>query len=160
MHFYLGMFPEAVQHFESAVALGEHDQVVWGNLADALWQIDGRRDEAVRKYRRAIELAETELAATPGDPTLRAQLGYYYGRTGAAERAQTYLAQAVATGADKLYVQYYRAVAAVDRGDRAAALQALTDLVGLGYPKVLLRAAPEFRSLLQDRRYKEIAGVS
>jgi TolB-like protein/tetratricopeptide (TPR) repeat protein/DNA-binding winged helix-turn-helix (wHTH) protein len=160
MHFYLGQFPEAVQHFESAVALGEHDQVVWGNLADALWQIDGRRDEAVRKYRRAIELAETELAATPGDPTLRAQLGYYYGRTGAAERAQTYLAQAVATGADKLYVQYYRAVAAVDRGDRAAALQALTDLVGLGYPKVLLRSAPEFRSLLQDRRYKEIAGVS
>ena len=160
MRFYLGQFPEAVRNFESAVALGEHDQVVWGNLADALWQIAGRRDEAILKYRHAIGLAEPELAATPGDPTLRAQLGYYYGRVGDSERSEVYLTQAAATGADKLYVQYYRAVAAADRGDRAAALQALTDLVGLGYPKVLLRSAPEFRSLLQDRRFKEIVGAS
>jgi len=160
MYFYMGRFPEAVQHFERAVALGEHDQVVWGNLADALWQIDGRRDEAVRKYRRAIELADAELVATPGDPTLRAQLGYYYGRVGDAEASERELAVAAAAGADKLYVQYYLAVAAADRGDRAAALRALKDLVGLGYPKVLLRSAPEFRSLLQDRRYKEIAGIA
>jgi TolB-like protein/tetratricopeptide (TPR) repeat protein len=159
-HYYLGQFPEAVRYFENALALGEHDQVVWGNLADALWQIDGRRDEAIPKYRHAIELAEAELAATPGDPTLRAQLGYYYGRAGDPARSESYLAQATAAGPDKLYVQYYRAVAAADRGDRAAALEALTDLVGLGYPKALLRSAPEFRSLLQDRRYKEIAGVS
>jgi len=160
IHFYLGQFPQAVQYFERAVAVGEHDQIVWGNLADALWQIDGRRDEAVRKYRRAIELAEAELVATPGDPTLRAQLGYYHGRVGDAEISERYLAQAAVTGADQLYVQYYRAVAAADRGDRAAALRSLTDLVALGYPKALLRSAPEFRSLLQDPRYKEIVGVS
>ena len=159
-HYYLGQFPEAVRYFENALALGEHDQIVWGNLADALWQIDGRRDEAIPKYRHAIELAEAELAATPGDPTLRAQLGYYYGRAGDPARSESYLAQAAAAGPDQLYVQYYRAVAAADRGDHAAALKALTDLVGLGYPKALLRSAPEFRSLLQDRRYKEIAGVS
>jgi tetratricopeptide (TPR) repeat protein len=160
LQFYLGQFPQAVLQFENALALGEHDQIVWGNLADALWQIDGRRDEAILKYRHAIELAEAELAATPGDPTLRAQLGYYYGRVGDPERSRAYLAQAVATGADKMYVQYYRAVAAADRGDRAAALQALTDLVRLGYPKDQLRSAPEFRSLLQDRRYREIAGMT
>lgn len=160
MHFYLGEFTEAVRYFESAVALGGHDQIVWGNLGDALWQIESRRDEAVAKYRRAIELAEAELASTPGDPTLRAQLGYYYGRVGDAQRSREYLAAASAAGADKLYVQYYRAVAAADRGDRDAALQAVADLVRLGYPKAMLRTAPEFRSLWRDTRYREIAGIS
>ncbi|HEX7374328.1 MAG TPA: tetratricopeptide repeat protein [Steroidobacteraceae bacterium] len=160
VYFYLGDFPQAVKYFESAVALGAHDQVVLGNLGDALWQVAGRRDEAIVKYRRAIELAQAELAATNGDATVRAQLGYYYGRVGDLETSARYLSQALATGPDILYVQYYRAVAAVDRGDRAAALQAVATLVEHGYPKSLLRSAPEFRSLWQDRRYQELIGVS
>jgi TolB-like protein/tetratricopeptide (TPR) repeat protein len=160
VYFYLGDFTQAVKYFESAVALGAHDQVVWGNLGDALWQVAGRRDEAVLKYRHAIELAEAELAATSDGPTARAQLGYYYGRVGDLERSGRYLSQALAAGPDILYVHYYQAVAAADRGDRAAALQGVATLVERGYPKSLLRSAPEFRSLWQDRRYQELVGVS
>jgi TolB-like protein/tetratricopeptide (TPR) repeat protein len=154
--FYLGKSTEAVANFESAVALGEHDAVVWGNLGDALWQIEGRRQEAAEKYRRAIELGERSLATTPDDPLLLAQLAYYYGRTGDRAHSARYLERAAAGGGDRVYVQYYRAVALLDRDDREAALEAIEELVGLGYPKVLLRAAPEFRPLWHDPRFREM----
>ncbi len=159
-YFYLGQFPEAVANYERAAELGEHDHVIQGNLGDALWQIDGRRNEAIARYRRAILLAETELEANPADATLLAQLGYYYGRVGDRDQSQHYLSQALAAGPDMLYVQYFVGVAAADKGDRETALQAVATLVRLGYPLSLLRSAPEFRSLLQDAEYKKIIGAS
>lgn len=160
IQFSTGDFAGAVRNYERAVALGEHDHVVRGNLADALWQLPDRRADAVAAYRKAIELAEAERASTPDDPTLLAQLGYYYGRAGDPARSQAYLAEASGRGADLLYVQYYRAVAATDRGDRATALAAVSRLVALGYPPVLLRSAPEFRSLLQDAEYRNLLATT
>jgi tetratricopeptide (TPR) repeat protein len=158
IQFVLGRFEDAAASFARAVELGPHDQVVHGNFADALWQIDGRREEATRAYRRAIELAERELAATPNDSVLRAQVGYYYGRVGDSQRSLAYLDQALRTGPELLYVQYYRGVAAADRGDRDTALAAVTDMIKLGYPRDQLRSAPEFRSLLGDPEYKKLVG--
>jgi tetratricopeptide (TPR) repeat protein len=80
-------------------------------------------------------------------------MGYYYGRVGDAERARAYIDEAVATAPELMYVQYYRAVAAADRGDRRAALEAVAQLLKSGYPPSLLRLAPEFRSLTQDPEY-------
>ena len=151
--YYAGRFSEAVRNFERALTLGEHDQVIRGNLADALWQIPDRRTEAIGHYRRAIEMAETDLASTPADPMLQAQLGYYYGRVGDTVRSAAYLDSAVAAGPDILYVQYYRAVAAADRGDRESALVGIAELLRLGFDPILLRLAPEFRSLQQDPEF-------
>jgi TolB-like protein/Flp pilus assembly protein TadD/DNA-binding winged helix-turn-helix (wHTH) protein len=158
-YFYLNRFPDAVANYERAATLGEHDYMMQGNLADALWQTDGRRDEAVARYRRAILLAEKELEATPADPTLRAQLGYYYGRVGEPGQSQRYLSAALSSGPEILYVQYFAGVAAADRGDRESALRAVKRLVQLGFPTAMLRSAPEFRSLLQDAEYRKIVGA-
>ena len=158
-YFYLGRFTEAVANYERAAELGEHDHIVHGNLGDALWQIASRRGDAIAQYRRAILLAETELEAKPSDSTLRAQLGYYYGRVGEQDQSRRYLAEALAAGPEMLYVQYLVGVSAADMGDREAALRAITELVRLGYPRALLRSAPEFRSLLQDAEYRKITGA-
>jgi superkiller protein 3 len=159
-YFYLGQFAEAVAHYERALALGEHDHLIQGNLGDALWQLEGRRNEAIAHYRRAILLTETELEARPADAALRAQLGYYYGRVGDADQSMRQLSEALATGPEMLYVQYFVGVSAADKGDRETALQAVSALVRLGFPLALLRSAPEFRSLLQDPDYKKIIGAS
>jgi TolB-like protein/Flp pilus assembly protein TadD/DNA-binding winged helix-turn-helix (wHTH) protein len=158
IQFALGRFEEAAGNFERAIELTPHDQIVHGNLADALWQIESRREEAVQAYRRAIELAEQELAATPNDSVLRAQVGYYHGRVGDVRRSLAYLDEALRAGPELLYVQYYRGVAAADRGDRDTALAAVADMIKLGYPREQLRSAPEFRSLLQDPEYKKLVG--
>jgi TolB-like protein/Flp pilus assembly protein TadD/DNA-binding winged helix-turn-helix (wHTH) protein len=158
-YFYLGRFPEAVASYERAAELGEHDHVIQGNLGDALWQIDGRRDDAIARYRRAILLAEAELEAKPADAALLAQLGYYYGRTGDRDQSQRYLSEALAAGQEILYVQYFVGVAAADRGEREAALRAVNELVRLGFPLSLLRSAPEFRSLWNSAEYQKIIGA-
>ena len=158
-YFYLGRFPEAVASYERAAELGEHDYLIQGNLGDALWQVDGRRNDAIARYRRAILLAETELEATPADAALLAQLGYYYGRVGDRDQSRRYLSDALAAGPEMLYVQYFVGVSAADKGDRETALRAVTELVRLGYPLSLLRSAPEFRSLLHDAEYKKIIGA-
>jgi tetratricopeptide (TPR) repeat protein len=118
--------------------------------------MEERREEAVRVYRRAVELAEEELASTPNDSILRAQLGYYYGRIGEAQRSLAYLDEALRAGPELLYVQYYRGVAAADRGDRETALAAVSDMIRLGYPREQLRSAPEFSSLLHDPEYMRL----
>jgi len=82
-------------------------------------------------------------------------LGYLYGRVGEAEKSRQYLETAVAAAPEIVYVQYFVAVAAADRGDRESALRAVAAVVKLGYSPVLLRSAPEFRSLLQDPEYKK-----
>lgn len=157
-YFSAGRFPEAVANYERAAALGEHDYMIQGNLADALWQTTGRREDAVARYRRAILLAEDELRSTPSAPELRAQLGYFYGRVGEIERSRRYLAEALAAGPEMVYVQYFVGVSAADAGQRDTALHAVRELVRMGYPVSLLRSAPEFRSLLQDPEYKKIIG--
>jgi TolB-like protein/tetratricopeptide (TPR) repeat protein/DNA-binding winged helix-turn-helix (wHTH) protein len=69
-YYFLRNFPEAAANYERATALAEHDQVYWGNLGDALWQIPARRSEAIGHYRRAIALAERELKPRPGNAAL------------------------------------------------------------------------------------------
>jgi Flp pilus assembly protein TadD len=158
--FYLGRYAEAVENFERAAELGPHDYTVQGNLADALWQVPDRRADAVARYQRATLLAEKQLEATPGAPELRAQLGFFYGRTGDGERSRRYLTDALQAGPELLYVQYYVAVAAADRDDRDTAMRAVSELVRLGYPPSLLRSAPEFGALLQDAEYRKVVGAA
>ena len=156
--YYLGRFTEAVGNFERAAELGPYDYTVQGNLADALWQVPDGRADAVARYQRASLLAEKQLEATPGDPVLRAQLGFFYGRIGDGERSRRYLSEALGAGPELLYVQYFAGVAAADRERPTAALRAVAELVRLGYPPSLLRTAPEFRGLLQDAEYRKIIG--
>ena len=155
-HYYLGQFDQAVREYGQAIALGGHKQTIWANLGDALWQVQGRRDDAIEAYRKAIELGEAEQARLGDDPMRLGQLGYNWGRVGDLERSRRYLDRALAIGADQVYVHYYRAVAASDRGDVAEALAALARLVELGYPVELLRAGPEFGSLAADERLKAL----
>jgi tetratricopeptide (TPR) repeat protein len=156
LHYYHGQYAEAAATFERAAALGEHDQQIHGNLADALWWTPGRREEAVATYRRAVGLAETDLGRTPDDPMLKAQLGYYYGRIGDGERSRRYLDEATRAGPDVAYVQYYRAVAAVDRGDRATGLEAMKQMIRLGFTAEMIRNGPEFAAVLQEPGYRQL----
>ena len=146
VHYFLGEFDEAVANYERATALAGQDQSLWGNLADAVWQIPGRREEAIGHYRQAIRLGLRELESRPTDGLLLAQLGYYYGRVGDAAASRGYLDQAAAKGAD-LYVQYYSAVAAADRGDLEKAREGALAAVQLGYPETLLQADPSLAAL-------------
>jgi len=159
VHYYLGQFVEAADNYAKAAVVAGQDQTLWGNLADAQWQIPERRPEAVNNYRRAIELAERDLASTPNDVTLLAQLGYYYGRVGDADRGGRLLARAQEAGADVVNVQYLAALSAADRGDVTETLRALAVAIRLGYPVRLVKATPEFSFLERNAEFRRLTAT-
>ena len=149
LYYFLGQFPEAVRHYESAQALASQDHKVLGELADALWQIDGRRPEAVELYQRAAGLAEASLKVNPLDAVVWAQLAYYSGRAGDQQHAVRAQARAEALGEGEMYVQYYVALTEADRNNTAAAAAAIERAEKLGYSRRLLDVDPVLKPVLR-----------
>ncbi|MGH8137402.1 MAG: tetratricopeptide repeat protein [Steroidobacteraceae bacterium] len=160
MYYFLGRFADSVRMFRKAAELEPDDHRVWGNLADALYQIPASKAEAEREYRRAIQLAERELGVNPKEASNWAQLAFYYARVGDGPHARQYSARALQLGSDVVYVHYYRALIAIAGGDSSAALDALSRALDLGFPRQLVRAAPEFASLHGDERFRRLLAAT
>ena len=153
VYYFRGQYADAVAEYARATALTAQDQSLWGNLADALWQIPGRGDEARGYYRRAIALAERQLASSPQDSLLVAQLGYYYGRVAEPGRSLSYLERAAAAQDDP-HVAYYQAVAAADRDDPASR-EWVAEAQRRGYPPGLLLADPSLAGVIDNKQRGE-----
>jgi len=151
LYYFLGRFPEAVTQYEEALALAASDQQVVGALADALWLVPGRRSEAVTLYEKAAQLAGESLKVNPMDAQVIAQLGYYSGRIGDTESSAHALARAEALREDDMYVQYFIALAAADRGDDAKARECVALAERNGYPRRLLVAEPVLRKFVTGK---------
>lgn len=142
VHYYLGRYDEAAQMLRKATEAAPSDHRVWGNLADALL-FGSRPQEAREAYRRALELADGELAVNPRHAVNQAQAAYYATRLGEKDRARQAISAALAQGESMVYVQYYVALAEEALGNRPAALAHARRARELGYPEKLMRAAPE-----------------
>jgi len=151
VYYYLGQYTEASTYHEKAAALAAQDQSLWGNLADSVWQIPQRRPDALGYYRRAIGLAERELASVPDDALVMAQLAFYYQRVGDPGRSTVRLARAMELGRDSPYVAYYAAATMMARGDAAEAARLASLAVKNGYPRALLDADPILGSKVNRR---------
>jgi TolB-like protein/Flp pilus assembly protein TadD/DNA-binding winged helix-turn-helix (wHTH) protein len=156
VYYFLARYADAARMFSRATGIAAEDHRVWGNLADALWQIDSERSHAQAEYRRAMALAQRSLEVNPGDAVTWIQLAYYSARCGDQDRAQRYASRALAIGSDDVFVHYYAALIALERRDATAALQSLDRAVRLGYPAQLVRAAPDFTSLRSDARFRQL----
>jgi TolB-like protein/tetratricopeptide (TPR) repeat protein/DNA-binding winged helix-turn-helix (wHTH) protein len=148
LYYYLGDYPKAVRHYESAEALASQDNLVVGNLADALWQIEARRAEAVRLYERAAQLAEASLKVNPSDGETWARLAYFSSRAGDAERSARAEARAEVLGEEQMYVHYYIALIEADRRDLKAARAAIERAEQLGYPRDLIMVDPVLKHVM------------
>ncbi len=154
VYYFLGRYQDAARMFGRATELAAEDHRVWGNLADALWQIDGRRAEARGDYRRAMELARKSLEVNAADAVSWIQLAYYGARAGDMAHVARYADRALQLDPGDANVHYYAALIALERGDSPAALGSLSRAVSLGYPVQLVRAAPDFMSLRSDARFR------
>ena len=160
VYYFLGRFPDAARMFRKAAEMAGADHRVWGNLADALYQIQSQRDEAAREYRHAIALAERGLAVNPTDAVSLMQLAYYYSRVGDAEHADRYAQRARRLGPEMLYVHYYGALIAIQQQNTAAALGELQRALQLGYPAQLVRAAPDFAALRGQQQFERLVSAA
>ena len=144
--YYLGRYGEAATMFRKATEFTPADHRLWGNLADAQL-FDSQPEEARESYRRALELADGELAVNPKDSVNQAAAAYYATRLDNSKRARRGIEIALSEGSGDVYVQYYVALAELGLGDASAALFHARRARELGYPEKLMRAAPELGDL-------------
>ena len=147
-YYYAGRYQDAVAAYSRATTSAPNDQTLWGNLADAQWQVPSLRAQGRQSYERAIRLAERDLALGAPDPMLLAQLGYYHCRIGDCARGEQYLHDAVTGGTNQMYVQYFAALMAADRADTEGVERAAAAALRLGYPRALLQLDPVLKGKL------------
>jgi tetratricopeptide (TPR) repeat protein len=144
--YYLGSFGEAAEMFRKAIGFAPADHRLWGNLADAQL-FDSQPEEARKSYRRALDLADSELAVNPRDAENQAIAAYYATRLDDSKRAKRGVEIALSEGSGDVYVQYYVALAELGLGNASTALAHARRARELGYPETLMRAAPELGDL-------------
>ncbi len=85
---------EAVQYYERAVAIDAQDYYFWLNLGDSTRRL-GHSVGANRSYRKAMDLAKTELEGNPKLGLTRAYVAYLAARLGDRKRAEEEITQAM-----------------------------------------------------------------
>ena len=140
--YYLGRYQRAGEMFREAVDRAPNDHRLWGNLGDALF-FNSQTHEALSIYRRALELADGELGVNPKHAVNQAVAAYYATRLNDKNRARSGVTIALSEGERNVYVQYYVALAELGLGDLPSALTHAKRARDLGYPEILMRAAPE-----------------
>jgi adenylate cyclase len=143
VEYYRGRYAAAAAMYRKAAELAPDDHRPWGNLADA--QLYSQvPEEALKSYRRALDLVQGELAVNPRSALNHAQAAYYASRLGEHHLARRHAAEAASAGEDEhYYVRYYLALTELGLGNRKAAIEHLDRSRELGFPEVLLRNAPE-----------------
>ncbi|MGQ0384226.1 MAG: adenylate/guanylate cyclase domain-containing protein [Gammaproteobacteria bacterium] len=142
VQYYRSQYAEAAEMFRKAIELTPADHRLWGNLADAL-RFSSPGSEATAAYRRAMELADGELAVNPKHAINQAQAAYYSTRLGDGDRARRHIKIALAEGDNINDVHYYVALAELGLGNGARAADHARRARELGYPEILLKATPE-----------------
>jgi TolB-like protein/tetratricopeptide (TPR) repeat protein len=155
-YYYDGQFEDAAVMYRQAIALGSTNPVWWGNLGDALQQMDGGRATSLEAYREAANLAGEMLQANPNDVETLTNLAHYHARLGEDEQAMQYLAQALIAAPHDFYAYYYAALVHLEVGRRELALDAIQHSVELGYPAHLLRKDPQFTKLQNNEDFSRL----
>jgi len=109
---------EALAAWREAVRLDSANAVAHRNLARALWLVDGKKEEAVAEYERALSLA-------PDDPHLYVELDQMLGELKATDRRIKLLEHAPAAARARSSVIQALAAAYVDAGRFTDAIRLL-----------------------------------
>ena len=166
VRFYLGDYAESAALLRRAVALAPGDYRGWGNLGDALSQVDSGVEEARRSYQRAAEEAAHMLEVNPDNFEVLGAMAWYHASLGEHARARELLARAErGAGADAMALRAAQVHARI--GDRAAAERAVRRALAAGQSPREIAALPVLApvlagmqgidAVLQERPRREVS---
>ncbi|HEU4697034.1 MAG TPA: TIR domain-containing protein [Sphingomicrobium sp.] len=158
LNYFRRRFPEAVHHYEKAVALDDTDFHSWGMLSSAYAAL-GDKAGTIRAAHMAVEHSERVLAH---DPTNGAALGI--GATGLAalgdrDRLKEWIERAMMICPDNLLMRYnFACLMALNFNDAEAAI-GLIERDFDGYPPSALKAVvadPDLDSIRDHPKFKRM----
>lgn len=155
-YFYLRRYEDSAESFQEAVKIDDKDWQNWGNLADALYQIPSRRQEALNAYRKAIDLASGRLEVNPRDASTLAFTADYYAMLGQEKQARDHMARALDIAPRDYDVLFRAAILYNHLGDSEKTLNFLKQAVEAGCTRTVIRDTPDFDRLRNDGRLRAL----
>jgi eukaryotic-like serine/threonine-protein kinase len=156
-YFGLHKMNEAAAAYGEAVRLDPKQYVTWGNLAAAQYYGEAKQD-GLKSYRKAAELAMSDLRVNPHDVDILSDLAQYEAVLGNKEQAVQYLGEALQYGHSAKELLAGAAQVYNQLGETGLALEWMTKAIQAGYSPSKFRDLPAFRNLLDNPRYQEIVG--
>ena len=156
IEFTRGNYAEAAQYYEKAVTLNPAFHLLWGNLADACIMVPALRARAIDAYRRALQLADGELALNPRDADLRASVATYLLGIGDFKRAIVEVTKAREIAPDQVNFMFLAALVYESAGERGQALRLLEEAARKGYAPIEIQRHPQLANLRADPGFKPI----
>jgi tetratricopeptide (TPR) repeat protein len=153
--FFDGEYRRAIDMFLQAVALGDRNPELWGNLADA-YRANGEREKAQATYRTAVTLAGKELAVNPVNGEMQALLGTYLAALGDKELALARARTARQLEPANPSVAFLSALVHELADDRSGALTELHAAIRNHYPTNQVWLHPDLAALRQDPRFRSV----
>jgi serine/threonine protein kinase/Flp pilus assembly protein TadD len=150
-----GNYQQAIEANKKALELNQTNYMAWGNLGSAYLRARDGRDEAIKNYMKAIDLAEAARKESPQDSMLLVLLGGYYATIGDAAHAQPLLRQAIALDPDSADVLYSAGDGYELLHRRDQAIPLIAKALALGYHSVQFEHEPELAALRQDPNFKK-----
>jgi serine/threonine-protein kinase len=138
--------------FSKATEKAPQDYLLWANLGDAQHYHGANEMLAPQSYARSAQLARAHLGVNPDDGLARAALAYALVRLGDSAASRTELAQLPTVDSDNAYLHYYAALVHGQLGETDAAVDRLRSAIDFGFPRSVLRVAPELDALRADPR--------
>ncbi len=160
MLYYEGQYAAAETQFRRAAEMSPADHRMRGNVADAVYHIEGRQADALVEYRAATVLAEKHLEVSRKDAQALAAEAWYRARSGESETAAAHIREALEISPGNPEVLYYAALVSLEAGDHSSARESLAQAAAAGYPQFLLNASPDLRPLLELAAPKLPAGAA
>jgi serine/threonine-protein kinase len=157
LYFSRGQYGKAVPMFEQAVAKSPGpNYLMFGNLADAYRWAPGFEAKAAPAYRRAIELAEQQLAINPSNAAALSSAALYRAKLGQKDKALHDITLARGLAPADTTVSFKAVVVIELLGRRADALKALGDLLKGGFAMDQIESEPELNKLRQDPAFNRL----
>jgi tetratricopeptide (TPR) repeat protein len=151
---YQGKDREAIPFLVRAVERNPAGYLWWMNLGDAYRRTSLPAD-ALRAYRRGLELAEGEMARDPRDGGIRSRVAYLYARLGDRGRAESEVAQALQLSPNSADARIGAVWTYEALGKREASLDALRSSSDSVVAETLRRT--DLAELHHDSRFQEVA---
>jgi tetratricopeptide (TPR) repeat protein len=157
IYYYLGEYDRSVEIHRQAAEEMPEDHFGWLNLGDAL-RFSLQADQAADAYQKAFDIGAELLETDPNNPEILYAQAWATAATGDAEEAKHLVERALSIVPSDPYARYYDGLLKYDRGEAAAAIDALRFAVDMGYPAAMLAVDPLLGDLHGDVRFEGLIG--
>ena len=163
--FYQGLYAEAKNAFELAIERAGQEgksgssAFLWANLGDSYRFLPEHEEKARIAFRRAAQLSEPEARAQPNNADVRSRFALYLAKAGDAPAAQRELAAVRALNRLEGAVPLRLILAYEALGDRAVALDLLSQAFTAGLTPADIEAEPELTRLRSDPGYHRLVAA-